>query len=687
MSAAQLLLALLRLALIALPAFALASRVRRRYLPEQTAESFLVQVVVAVSVLLVVAELLGLVSQLRSGPLIAAMLLVAGLCALLLRPEEGRGALSALTMEAARLRGAVFERRPTTIAALLAVAVVSAHWLLASANSLGAGMASFDSLWYHMPLAAGFAQTGSVSSLHFTLADAYTAYYPANAELLHAIGIVALHSDLLSPLINLMWMAVALVAFWSIGRRWEVRAQTLAMGCLALSVPVLGSTQPGQAFNDIPGLAMLLTAAALATNADGRPIMLIAAGLALGFAVGTKLTFIVPALVLCAGVVTLNRRPGLRRALGLVLGPLVLTSAWWYLRNAIADGNPLGLHLQVGPVGLAGASSPLASHEQGTVIANLEHFSRVGSHFASGLFHSLGPAWPLLVALTVLGMVWGTLCRGAPEVRLLGLTGMAGAIVYFFLPTSASDIQHQASLFEVNLRYLMPAIVFGLPLLPMLLALRGPRALPFVAPTAFGLLLITQLNRSLWLSQPGRHVVFMSVVLTIAVLVVLGLYVVARGQRALVGVMAVLLCGGFALAYAVQRHYFQRRYLVGGHGEQGQGAVYRWAQGVSHARIALYGIATQYPLYGARVTNRVDYLGRRAADGSFLPIGDCRTWRATINRGHYEFVVLTPAPTRAIPISWTVPDPAAALVMMPTADDYVLRLRGPLDVRRCGAPT
>jgi hypothetical protein len=484
-----------------------------------------------------------------------------------------------------------------------------------------------------------------------------------------------------------MWLTVALLAFWSLGRRWSVQPQTLAAGCLALSAPVLGSTQPGQAFNDIPGLAMLLAAVALAINAAGRRIMLISCGLALGFAVGTKLTFIIPAFVLFAGIVALNKCRGWWRGLGLVLAPLALTGCWWYLRNAVADGNPLGLRVQVGPLVLTGASSPLASHEQGTVIANLEHVSHVGSHFVSGLFHALGPAWPVLLALTLVGMVWGILCRGAPEVRVLGLTALAGAVAYFFLPTSASDIQHQSTLFEVNLRYLMPAIALGLPLVPILLALRSPRVLPLVAPMASGLLLVTQLERSLWLSQVLRHVAFLVALLAVAALVVFGLPALTVRRGAMIGAAAILLCGGLGLAYVVQRHYFQRRYLVGGHGDPGQTAIYRWAQRISHARIALYGFATQYPLYGARVTNRVDYLGRRAADGGFLPIDDCRAWRATINRGRYQFVVLTPAPTRAIPASWTASDPAAALMLRPAAGDYVFKLSGPLDVGQCAAGT
>ena len=118
-----------------------------------------------------------------------------------------------------------------------AIAVVAGQWLLQTANALGAGMFNFDTLWYHMPFAARFAQTGSVTAVQFTQADPFVAYYPANSELFHSIGIIALHSDFLSPLLNLMWLAIALLASWCLGRPWRVARWTLVAGCLVVCLP------------------------------------------------------------------------------------------------------------------------------------------------------------------------------------------------------------------------------------------------------------------------------------------------------------------------------------------------------------------------------------------------------------------------------------------------------------------
>ena len=63
-----------------------------------------------------------------------------------------------------------------------------------------------------MPFAAHIAQTGSVTELLFTDPLYLNWFYPQNSELLHADGLLLLGNDFLSPLLNLAWLGLALLA-------------------------------------------------------------------------------------------------------------------------------------------------------------------------------------------------------------------------------------------------------------------------------------------------------------------------------------------------------------------------------------------------------------------------------------------------------------------------------------------
>ena len=80
-------------------------------------------------------------------------------------------------------------------------------------------MLTIDTLWYHMPMTTRWVQLGSIRHVQYFDSDAVTAFYPANSELVHGLGILSLGSDILSPLLDLVWLGLALVAAWAIGRR------------------------------------------------------------------------------------------------------------------------------------------------------------------------------------------------------------------------------------------------------------------------------------------------------------------------------------------------------------------------------------------------------------------------------------------------------------------------------------
>src|SRR6185312_6296066 len=158
-----------------------------------------------------------------------------------------------------------------TVISLLVAGIAIGHFAGGVKLRLGTGMTGFDSTWYHGPFAAGFFQTGNTIGLHFIAPQFLAWFYPANGEVVHAIGMLAFSRDLLSPLLNLGWLLGCLLACWCIGRPYRVAPWSLGLGAVALSVPAL-SDQAGEARNDIVGIFFLLAAVAVALNSwTARP--------------------------------------------------------------------------------------------------------------------------------------------------------------------------------------------------------------------------------------------------------------------------------------------------------------------------------------------------------------------------------------------------------------------------------
>jgi hypothetical protein len=174
---------------IALAAVAL----RRRLLPGWAgAPARLAEALAGLGVLIAILEALGTVGLFRLAPIVVAC----GLAGVAGGWDLGRHRLT---------RRAEPPAHPGVIAAgvaTLAGAAVALVWASPILDAYDLGMHAFDTLWYHMPWAASFAQTGRVTSLHYDL-EFLLAFYPATAELFHGLGIVLLGRDILSPVINL----------------------------------------------------------------------------------------------------------------------------------------------------------------------------------------------------------------------------------------------------------------------------------------------------------------------------------------------------------------------------------------------------------------------------------------------------------------------------------------------------
>ena len=593
--------------------------VRRWLLPRfEGAPAALATGVIALALLIWCAELLGSFSAFDPVPYLLLVGAVGlGCWKFAPRPPE-RGESHLYLLSEVRLPSLRRDLRRQLIPLLVGLAIAAIaviHFAGGVKTRLSTGMTGFDSTWYHGPFAAGFFQSGNTWDLHLIAPQFLAWFYPANGEIFHALGMLAFGRDVLSPLLNLGWFIGCSVACWCIGRPYRVGAWSLALGAIALSVPALAD-QAGEARNDLVGIFFLLAAVAVAVNAWagegaqagerlGReggaagvgPYLVV--GLAAGLAAGTKLNFLLPAAVLVGGLAVIAAQGERLRALVASSLAALAGGGYWYLRNLVHTGNPLPWVHHLGPIDLPAPHQALGGREAHSVLGYLTDGSVWSDWFLPGLHHGLWIVWPLLLLAALGGLVL-SLVRGVPLQRVAALVGLAGALAWLIAPTSASGPEGMPRGFESGLRYLAPALVLGLALLPS--ALPG-RVLPsFVSHSG---------------AKEGRTFAIRPVLALAAVLV--------------------LVTG---LGYPIQRHYLADRYKAPTFTAPGLNAAFAWARDVSDSRIATTS-TRQYPLFGTDLSNQVQYLGINRPHGGFEAPSTCQQYLQLLNEGDYRYAIAT----------------------------------------------
>jgi hypothetical protein len=731
------LLGVAELALLAGAAWLGASSVRARLLPRfRGAPAQLAGAVMALALLIWVAEVLGTVGWFKPVPYLVGVVAVGLGAAGLSRGPRRRGGAAFLALRSAQGRGreskSATEPRPSrtppagipphpdvtrgwgadwvTLVALAVAVVAVAHFAGGVKTRLSTGMTGFDSTWYHGPFAAGFFQSGSTMDLHFIAPQFLAWFYPANGEIFHAVGMLAFGRDVLSPLLNLGWFVGCLVACRCIGRAYRVGAWSLILGAVALSVPAL-SDQAGEARNDVVGIFFLLAAVAIALNAwavreDGDRGLaggaLVVVGLAAGLAAGTKLNFLLPALVLVAGLAAIAPRGARRKALAASGLAALAGGGYWYLRNLVHGGNPLPWVHHLGPISLPAPEQALGGREAHGVLGYLTDGTVWSDWYLPGLHGGLWIVWPLLAAAALAGLVLcldphphqfrgskstnkaekeprnqGEPFRGSestdfvekeprkvgeggrdPVLALAGLVGLATALAWLVAPTSASGPDGMPRGFESGLRYLAPALVLGLALLPATPLLRDFLA-RFEVRQSFG----PHSDRKDCRNRSG----------------------LSRARVPAISAAFALLLAA-AIGYPVQRHYLQSRYSDPTFTTPGLDAAFAWAGDISHARVATTS-TRQYPLFGTDLSNRVQFIGEETSHGGFVAPVTCRTWREQLNKGNYDYVVTTydriePDSPRYPPQArWTEGPEAKPILKVPPT--VVFQLEEKLDPSAC----
>jgi hypothetical protein len=588
---------------------------RRWLLPRfEGAPAGLATAVIALALLIWPAELLGSFGAFEPTPylLLVAAVGLGGWRFAPRPPERGESdlyLLSKVRLPSLRRDG----RGWLALIALLIAAIALVHFVAGVKTRLSTGMTGFDSTWYHGPFAAGFFQSGDTWDLHFIAPQFLAWFYPANGEIFHAVGMLAFGRDVLSPLLNLGWFVGCLVACWCIGRPYRVAPLSLGLGAIALSVPALAD-QAGEARNDLVGIFFLLAAVAVALNAWGGEGgaekklgreegaagvgSYLVVGLAAGLAAGTKLNFLLPAAVLIVGFGLVGRT---WRGFVTALLAALAGGGYWYLRNLIHAGNPLPWVHHLGPINLPAPEQALGGREAHSVLGYLADGSVWSNWFLPGLHGGLWLLWPLFLAAAAAGLL---LClAGTPTQRVVALVGVASGLAWLIAPTSASGPDGMPRGFESGLRYLVPALVLGLALLPTAFSQALGRVLPSFASH----------------SGPKEG---------------------SASAIRLAWVLGAVLLLAIAVGYPVQRHYLADRYKDPTFTTPGLNAAFAWSRDISDARIATTS-TRQYPLYGTDLSNHVQYIGLERLHGGFEAPTTCRQYLQLLNEGNYQYVIAT----------------------------------------------
>jgi hypothetical protein len=715
------LLGSLELALI-VGAVALAAwRVRATILPGwRGAPARLAESVLATAALIWLAEALGTFGVYGEASMIVACLALAGLCLVVCgRLDLRRGPGPAPTPPAPPAA------RIAIWLAAAACAVVAAAWMVPTLGSLAGGMDRADSLWYHMPLSARYAADGDLGAIDYFDPIFFASYYPANSEVLHSVPLLGYGRDILSPLLNLGFLALGLLAAYCIGRPYGLGPQSLIGGAIALGAQMLIEFQAGEALNDIVGVAFVLAAVAVLVNEGAarasralsgaeavgrfsrlrdarfaRPSLgapaLAVAGIAAGLAAGTKLSFLAPVIALFVALIVIAGR-GARLRTGAVFGIAAFAAGgYWFVRNLVAVGNPIP-YTGFGPLGLPAPERAFELRPGNSVFHYWNDTEVWSDWFFPGLEESFGVLWPLTIA-AFLGAGVYALWRGSePLVRALGAVVLFTAIAYVFTPLTAAGEEGMPIAFEWNVRYIAPAAAVGLALLPCLpIARAGERARRLTLAGLCVLFAATTVSLVQW--QQGH--VKGAVAAGIGVLVGFALirWLLDRGligpgapRGWAVAVAGVVAVGALGAGWWEQNHYLERRYEKLSPQLRLADAA-RWSRDLRDAKVAVSGVRgvfNQYPFYGTDLSNEVQWLGEEGPDGAFLRIADCASWRRALADGGYTHVVTTYDPflpgrlTDTKEGLWTRDDPAAREILR-DGPVSVFELEGPPDPDACG---
>ena len=517
----------------------------------------------------------------------------------------------------------------------------------------------------------------------------------------------------------MIWLAIALLGAWCVGRPYKVGPATLVAGAIVLDAGVMIETQPGEGRNDIMGLAFLIAFAAFLINGHQRrapeegavqdtperdaPLLdkgpLVLAGVAAGLAASVKLTFLVPVAAIGLGVVVFSGR-GRKLTTAWVLGlSAFVVGGYWYVKAAIkTGGNPIP-STGFGPLHLPRPDQmPLDPRPRFAVSHYLTNPTIYRHWFFPRLDDAFGPLWPLILIVAVAAAVFVAVRSRNRILQVIAAAALLTALVYLFTPLTAAGQEGSPTGFFTNTRYLAPGLLLAMTLLPIARPLRSPESRAW--QTLLFLVLvyaITVLTTPRWYPPYIVGTVFLTLALvwTPTALGVLRSRRLASRTYLSVGAGCVLLLA-VVLGRAQEVQYVDHHYTNTSPFLQDGGPrkAYTFAREQHDKRIGIAGSGEiffgQYGFYGANLDNYVQYIGVKGPRGTYRLATSCHQFRRLINQGEYDYLIISqftqdsPEAEYWYPIyAWLKNAKALELVIeepdITPEPDYVFKVKGKLD--------
>ena len=629
----QLVVGVLLLGAIVLPLHLAARFGQRTLLPRcAPAEAILVRTVASLALLEAVAQAAGVAGLFAAIPLVVLAWVAAALAwAVVMRLRRRTGSCDGTPANSAPQAAPRAPRLLLPMALVVSGAVI-AQWALMSLVVARNGIVDYDSLQYHLTHAGTMVQTGRLFDLEHVSVDPTHAFHPLNSEVLHAIGMVAFDGRAwLTPFLNLGWLLFALLVGWCAGTAYGLRPLSLLVMAALLSTPVVVLTQPGSAASDIAAVSLFCSGLVLAFGGKDDSFTLVPAAAALGLAVGTKLSVLAPALLLCAAVIY-ARRGRLRTLIG-PAAVLATTGSVWFVRNAWRTGSPLPtLRIGIGPISLPHPELPVVEATGFTVAHYLGDWTVVREVFIRGVDIAFGRATWALLALAAALLVAAVRTRG--YARLLAVIAVGAALSYSITPLTASGFEGEPArfLFVLNLRYLLPCLVVLVPVSALVLRHARPRTVGFVGIVLAVIVFGSQTTRTeppVWPRSGGRP-----------------LSTINRGAD----------------------------------------VAARWVGDIRNARIGVVGVDYMFVLQGDDLTNEVEFLQRPAPNGGVEPYENCADFLSAVARGGYDYLVFDRAfqsVTGPSPVSVWVEGVPGITSVLEAGSTRVYQVDGEVEPNRC----